>query len=91
MSNDKPSLNRSLAELKSEIKQLSKSHPEHARSIAQLAELAHHEAKRKEKSPRLFRHALEGLALSAKGFEASHPKLVDAINELCEMLAQIGI
>ena len=91
MPNKKPSVDRFLIELKAEIERLSKSHPEHARSISQLADLAHHEATRKQKSPHLFKHALEGLLLSAQGFEVSHPKLVAAINEFCETLAQIGI
>jgi len=80
-----------LAALKSEVRQLSGTHGEHARSIAGFAELAAHEATRREKSPGLLQYSLGGLALSAQGFEASHPKLVETVNQICVMLARIGI
>ncbi|MBI5243622.1 MAG: DUF4404 family protein [Elusimicrobia bacterium] len=80
-----------LSSLKAEVERLSKTHGEQAHSIASLADMAAHEATRRDKSPDLLRHSQEGLALSARGFEASHPQLVDAINELCTMLARIGI
>lgn len=80
-----------LAVLKSEVGRLSETHGEHALSIAALAEMAAHEATRKEKSPGLLQHALDGLALSTEGFEASHPELVETINAICMMLARIGI
>ena len=53
--------------------------------------MAAHEATRQDKSPALMKHSVEGLALSAEGFEASHPKLVGIVNEICTMLARIGI
>lgn len=33
----------------------------------------------------------EGLAASVRGFEASHPKLTETIDELCRLLSGIGI
>jgi hypothetical protein len=80
-----------LSSLKAEVELLSKTHAEQAHSIASLADMAAHEATRQDKSPDLLKHSTEGLALSARGFEASHPKLVDAVNEVCTMLARIGI
>lgn len=82
---------RSLAALKAEIQTLSKAHAENARSIARWAETAAHEAARKKASPPLLEHSLKGLALTTQGFEASHPRLVEIVNDLCAMLAHIGI
>jgi len=80
-----------LDSLKSEVGKLSETRVEHAHSIAGLTEMAAHEALRKEKSPRLLKHSLDGLSLSVQELEVTHPKLVAAINRLCEMLAGIGI
>ena len=80
-----------LAALKSELERLSETHEEDARSIAGFAELAAREALRKQKSPGLMKHSLDGLALSAEGFEASHPRLVEIIDAISGMLARIGI
>ena len=80
-----------LATLKSEIGRLSKTHGEHARSIAGFAELASHEATRKEKKSRLMDLSLEGLSASVQELEASHPVLVKTVNDLCNLLAGIGI
>lgn len=86
-----PELLRLLAALKDEIAQLSKTHAEQARSIAGFADVAAHESLRREKAPELRKLSLEGLARSVSGFEASHPKLVEAVEGICETLAGIGI
>ncbi|MFA6003681.1 MAG: DUF4404 family protein [Elusimicrobiota bacterium] len=80
-----------LSVLKSEVGRLAQTHEEHAHSIAGFAELAAREATRRQKSPGLLDHSLKGLALSAAEFEGSHPRLVDTINEICAMLARLGI
>jgi len=71
----KQEINQLLSTLKSEIEALSTTHEDHARSIETHLE------------------NLSGQALSnsVKGFEESHPRLVLTINELCKMLANIGI
>jgi len=88
---DKTALLTLLAELQTEVQKLSKTNQEQAHSIASLADLAAHEATRRTKSPDLLQHSVAGLALSAQGFEASHPQLVDTVNRVCTMLARIGI
>ncbi|HAM36395.1 MAG TPA: hypothetical protein DEB40_05995 [Elusimicrobia bacterium] len=80
-----------LSALKEEVGHLSRTHDEQARSIAGLTEMAAHEATRKTKSPSLMKHSIEGLVLSTQGFETSHPKLVQITNDICIMLARIGI
>jgi len=90
-SDNKAELLGLLNALKGELKELSQTHGEQAQSIAALADMAAHEAVRREKSPGLMKHALDGLALSAEGFEASHPRLVETIDAISVMLARIGI
>lgn len=87
----KAELAKLLSKLKKEIEGLTESYGEHARSIAGFAEAAAHEATRKEKSQRLLELSLEGLSSSVKGFELSHPKLVEAANDVCLLLSSLGI
>lgn len=87
----KSELLRLLSSLKSEIANLSKTHAEHAESIAGFIERSAHEAVRQEKNPALLKLAVDGLAASAKGFELSHPQLVEDVNYICTVLANMGI
>ncbi len=82
---------RRLKTLKSELARFSKTHQEHSRSIAGFAQMAAQEVARKDKAPHLLQNAIDGLALTVKGFESSHPKLTQTVNEICTTLAQIGI
>lgn len=87
----KAALIRLLSKLKSEISELPETHVEHAKSIAGFAEIATHEALRKNKSPRLQELSQDGLSSAVKGFENSHPKLVEIVNELSLLLSRLGI
>ena len=80
-----------LLTLKVEIADLSKTHNEQAESITGFAELSAHEATRQEKDPELLRLSIEGLGSSVRGFESSHPTLVNAVNAICSMLSNLGI
>jgi len=80
-----------LNSLKDEVQRLSETHEEQAHSIASLADMATHEATRQEKSAELLNHSLDGLSISGQGFKATHPQLVKTINDICTMLANIGI
>ncbi len=80
-----------LTRLKSEVAELSRTHEEHARSIAGFTELSMHEATREDKNPKLLKLSLEGLSSSVQGFEGSHAKLVEIVNRIAVMLANIGI
>lgn len=87
----KAELVRLLGKLKTEVEALSKTHGEQAESIAGFAELAAHETARKDREEDLRQHSVEGLSLSVKGFETSHPKLTSLVNDICNLLAGIGI
>ncbi|MCX6175563.1 MAG: DUF4404 family protein [Ignavibacteriales bacterium] len=80
-----------LTTLKPEMKKFSKAQTEHAESIAGFIERSIHEAMRREKNPTLLKLAVEGLSASVKGFEISHPKLVENVNYIANALANMGI
>jgi hypothetical protein len=84
-------LHRLLVGLKRELAELSKTHEEEAQSIAGFADLAAHEACRKEQDPRLLKLALEGLKTSIEQFEASHPRLVQIVGAIANTLASLGL
>ena len=90
-SNKKAELLELLSALKSEISKLPETHAEQAVSIAGFAEAAAHEAARKNKAPNLLKHAVHGLSSSVEELEVSHPQLVEIVNEICLLLAGIGI
>ncbi len=77
--------------LKAEVSEFSKTHPEQTQSITGFAEVSIHEAVREKKNPQLLKLSLQGLSISAKGFEGSHPNLVGIVNSICLSLSNIGI
>lgn len=90
-SKNKTELLELLAQLKPEIAEFSESQSEHAESIAGFVERSAHEATRKEKNTTLLKIASDGLSASVKGFELSHPKLVETVNYIANALANIGL
>jgi hypothetical protein len=87
----KSELLKLLSTLESEITKLAKTDSEHAESIAGFIERSAHEATRHKKNPELLRLSLAGMTESIKGFEASHPSMVANINDICTVLANMGI
>jgi phosphoenolpyruvate carboxylase len=87
----KAELLRLLATLKSEIAILEHTHAEHAESVIGLAERSMHEAIRQPKDPQLAASALQELAASVAELEVSHPQLVNIVNAISVLLANIGI
>jgi hypothetical protein len=77
--------------LKAEIDELSKTHNEHAESITGFVEVSTREVTRQEKNPELVKLSIEGLGSSVRGFESSHPGLVNVVNDICSMLSNLGI
>jgi hypothetical protein len=88
---DKEELLRLLKVLSSEVDELAKTHAEHAESIGHFAHASAHEATRKEKDPQLLKLSLKGLGSSTEGFEVSHPRLVEIVNRISYVLANMGI
>ena len=84
-------LQQLLATLKSEIAKLSKTHAEQAQSIAGFTEISAHEAMRTQQNQQLKDLSLSGLGSSVSEFEKSHPKLVQVVNDLSNILSNLGI
>jgi len=80
-----------ISDLRTEVTRLSETHLEQAESIAGFTALSTHEATREKRDPRLLAPALDGLAWSVKGFEVTHPRLVQTVNSICDTLANMGI
>ena len=80
-----------LETLKPQMTKLSGAQIEHAESIAGFMERSTHEAMRQEKDPALLKLAIDGLSASVKGFEVSHPQLVENVNFIANTLANMGI
>ena len=80
-----------LDKLNYEINELSKTKTEHAENIAGLIEHSTIVVMQQEKDPDLIRKALDGLSDSVKGFEVSHPNLVENVNYIASVLAKMGL
>ena len=80
-----------LGTLHSEVAKLSKTHGEHAESIASFAEVSTREATRTPRNPRLLELSLAGLSSSVEEFQQSHPRLVEIANAISNALASLGI
>jgi Domain of unknown function (DUF4404) len=87
----KAELLRLLSGLESEIVELRESEPEHAQKIIGFIERSVDEAMRRNKDMEQLRLSLEGISGSVKKFEVSHPRLVEEVNSICTMLANMGI
>ena len=77
--------------LKKEVSAIGETHGEDARSIARFTEASLQEALRVSRNPELIKHALEGMSLSARRFEVSHPTLTGVINNIGRVLWGIGV
>lgn len=77
--------------LRAEIGTLSRTNEDRAQSIAGFTQVSTHEATRREPDPALLRVSLEGLTGSVAGFEKSHPRLVQIVNNLSTTLSNLGI
>jgi hypothetical protein len=78
-------------ELKKEVDALAETHQDDARSIASFTETSVHEATRRERNEELLSHSLEGMTMSVRRFEISHPKLTGLVNAIGQTLWKIGI
>jgi hypothetical protein len=88
---DKAELVALLEKLKAEVSALGPDHAERAGSVANFAHAAAHEAARPDGDEQLKNISIEGLSKAVKQFEVSHPVLTDTVNDICLMLARMGI
>lgn len=88
---NKDELLKLVDELRREVTDLSKTHPEQAESIAGFADISAHEAVRDVRNPHLSKLSTEGLLASVREFEQSHPRLVSIVNIISNTLSNMGI
>jgi hypothetical protein len=88
---DRDDLLKLLSTLKSEILELSKTNAEDAESITGFAKVSTHEATRENKNQNLITLSLSGLTSSIDELESTHPKLVETVNKISQILANMGI
>jgi hypothetical protein len=80
-----------LAGLKAEVTPLLATHGETAHEIAGNAEAAVHASIHREEQPQEAEQAVRGLADSVREFEATHPRLVEVVDQLALTLSNLGI
>jgi hypothetical protein len=80
-----------LAGLKAEVVPLVDTHGETAHEIAGKAEAAVHASVRQNAVPAQTAQAVAGLAASVREFEATHPRLVEIVDQLALTLSNLGI
>lgn len=80
-----------LKTLRSEVEDLSQTQKEQAETITGFAGVSAHEATREDINKDLLDISIDGLQTSVQGFEASNPRLVSIVNNVCSFLSNIGI
>lgn len=80
-----------LSELNPQITELSRTHSGHAENIAGSIERSANEAMQEERNPGILKSEIDSLSDSVKDFEVSHPKLVETVNYIANVLANMGI
>lgn len=80
-----------LSQLNPQITELSRTHTEHAEYIAGSLERSADEAMQGEKDPTTLKSEIDTLSDSVKDFEVTHPKLVETVNYIATVLANMGI
>ena len=80
-----------LKKLKSELSVLPASRIDDVRSVGYFTEAAAHDVTREKASVQLKNLSISGISYAVKGFEVSHPELVSVVNEICMILARMGI
>jgi hypothetical protein len=80
-----------LATLKSEVAQLPPGRSVQAENIARAADLSTEQAVMSERDEDSYRGAIDDLAGSVREFEDTHPKLVQAVNNIANTLSGLGI
>lgn len=88
---DRDDLLKLLATLKSEVLELSKTNAEHAESITGFTKVSTHEATREKKNQQLMKLSLSGLTSSIDELESTHPNLVETVNKISQILANMVI
>ena len=90
-SGEKAELVALLKKLKEGLAALPESKIDDVLSVGYFTEAAAHEVTRENSSVQLRNLSISGISYAVKGFEVSHPELVSVVNEICMILARMGI
>ena len=88
---NKNSILELLDELRNELKEVDHKSSGQLSSAGSFAEAGANEVTREDGDKGILDIALSGLNESVKGFEKSHPKLVEVVNSICTQLSNSGI
>jgi len=82
-----------LARLESAVKKIGDADPSRKSELLGLLEQLKKEARRLEeaRAEGALQSALDGLTRAVRDFQSSHPKLVEAFDEVCRELSSLGI
>lgn len=80
-----------LSDLKKELKEVDEKDTALLSNTGSFAEVGANEVARENGDKGILDIALQGLNESVKGFEKSHPKLVQVINSICTQLSNSGL
>jgi uncharacterized protein YecE (DUF72 family) len=80
-----------LAELKEAMAELSTTHEAHAPSSTRVPDMAAAETTQQDTPQHSLRRAMDDVSTSVEAFEASHPELVNTVNQISTLLANMGI
>ena len=87
----KQELLKLVGRLKSEVGQLSTTHGEQARRIADYTQASTQQATSDQKDDKVLESSLEDLRSSVREFETSHPRLAQIVSAISHQLSNLGI
>jgi hypothetical protein len=79
-----------LGKLKAEVGALEQTHSQEAKTIADSIKVSTQAATSSMQNTESVQTSVAGLRSSVEGFEQSHPKLVQIVNSLSNMLSNLG-
>jgi Domain of unknown function (DUF4404) len=87
----KEELLRLVSELKEAMAELSTTHEAQPSSSTRVPDLTAAETTRQDTPQHPLRRAMDDVSTSVEAFEASHPELVNTVNQISTLLANMGI
>lgn len=84
-------IDETVVKIEAALKQARLADPKNKEELIRLLEQLKAELGRGRESDDLLKSARESLQAAALEFEASHPQLAGVVNEVCILLASVGI
>ena len=84
-------INETVAKIEAALKQARLADPKNKKELIRLLEQLKAELGRERESDDLLKSVRDRLQAAALEFEASHPQLAAVVNDVCVILASVGI